>query len=484
MSDTVGQGFATTDAETLGVFFMRLFSAFVFLILFTAGAAAQSCGDLKAQLAAAQAGRPNQAVIASLTQRANSYNCNNGVQWGQNAACSGINAQLRQARSGGVNRSRIRRLEKQISRHCGGGGATREARNGTRQETKGNRNIFSMLFGRRDEREFVPEDPATRPTKNVERVDLNPQRYASTGNSNSSGGSLATRSAGRVKGSSRVGSSRTMCVRLCDGFYFPINNSSHSDNYYDELAMCVGRCPGADVSLYVHGSGEPVERMRSAMTGESYVNLPTAFNYRKQLSPGCGCTNGTQIVRGGEKSPPLSLASFAGTADGSAQTGAKDDARWSPYRAIYDETGKPLPPSLTAHGSEAATAAIAARAEVVDAPSLDPIDGSINPASLAAVEFDPSDTEVREVGPQFFSRAVAEFAATKDRPRGPRVQGPPITVITVTPLRDQRAATPPAPEPDESVSIEAGSATIPAAAAKSELPPGTAAMVGTTDSDG
>jgi len=427
---------------------MRAILIFLFAVMFSAGAAAQSCGSLRAQLASAKSGQPNQAAINALTRQARSNGCN-GVRFGRNPACSRINAQLQAARRGTVNRNRVATIMRQIRENCGTRQARRETRDenqGVRRSAKSGRNIFSALFGRRDQRQVVVREERGGSRRDVERVSLDVARTprGEGGSPDGPSRSLATRSSGRIKGSSREGNARTMCVRLCDGFYFPINSRSHSDNYYDEMAMCVGRCPGADVSLYVHTNGQPVERMRSAMTGESYVNLPTAFDYRKTLSPSCGCSNGTRIARGDIGVPGTALASAASAStpgDAETMTDAnKDQTRWTRFEAVYDETGEALSISRTAYGAKEARA----RRKTDSGESAVTV-GSTGAAALptdpvATVPFDPSDNSARPVGPQFFSDTVAEFAARGTARRPARSSGT-ITTITVTPLKRDEAAT-------------------------------------------
>jgi len=456
---------------------MRALVATVFLLLFTAGAVAQSCGSLRSQLAAAKAGRPNQAVVASIERKSRSYCCQKRGR-GRHYACAGIDRQLRQAKAGGVNQKRVRRLRNQINTHCGKQKSWSEAfRRGPRREAKGNRRsgggFLSKLFGggRGNEVETARVDPgAARSSRGVERVNLDTRRHASSGKSRrDSYGTLATRSRSHAKGSTRVGNSRTMCVRLCDGFYFPINNRSHSDNYYDELAACVGRCPGADVSLYVHSNGQAVEQMRSTMTGEAYVHLPTAFAYRKKLSPSCSCANGTQIVRGGDTAPRTSLAS-ASINDG-AKSDSKDESRWTPYRAVYDETGKTLSPSLTSHGAIPATTGTEPPVELATLPRPTPTGDD----DTATRTFDPRDNSARQVGPQFFTQAVAEFANRKERVKPDTSGARQPTIITVTPLpgRGERAASE-VPLP----ATRGSDATV------DDIAPGTSAMIRKTAGSG
>ncbi|GAB5375391.1 MAG: hypothetical protein AcusKO_18530 [Acuticoccus sp.] len=450
---------------------MRAFLALVLLVLFTAGAAAQSCKSLRGQLAAAEAGKPNTRVIKAIERKARSHRCNQ--KRGRHQLCTQIEAQMRQAKAGGVNRARVRRIRSQISTHCTDNKSWNFARRGPRRSTKGDRdgNFFSRLFGGRGGRDEV-ETVGSKPRSGVERVSLDPQRARGTAGGGSSYNTLATRSRGRAKGSSRVGNVQTMCVRLCDGFYFPINNRSHSDNYFDELAMCVGRCPGADVSLYVHGNGQAVEQMRSTMTGESYVNLPTAFAYRKSLSASCSCANGTRIVRGGEAPPKMTLISAA--SDDNATSEEKDQARWTPYRAVYDGTGELIQPSRTLHGAVPVANSDAAKPNEV---------ARLRPASAAATtpddttarDFDPGANTARPVGPQFFSRSVAAFAAEKagDGPAHERVLTP-RSIITVTPVREapqgESAAILVNPPPTTGAEAEAEAASV------DDIAPGTSAM--------
>jgi hypothetical protein len=85
------------------------------------------------------------------------------------------------------------------------------------------------------------------------------------------------------------GTFRTICVRTCDGFYFPISFATSSDRFRDDEQTCQRMCPAAEVSLYTyHNPGEEVTQAVS-LNGRLYSELPTAFNYRKALNPACSC---------------------------------------------------------------------------------------------------------------------------------------------------------------------------------------------------
>src|SRR5947209_19320628 len=82
---------------------------------------------------------------------------------------------------------------------------------------------------------------------------------------------------------------RTICVRSCDGYYFPISYATTSDRFAEDAQACQRLCPAAQASLYTyHNPGEDVPQAVS-LDGHSYSELPTAFAYRKALNPACSC---------------------------------------------------------------------------------------------------------------------------------------------------------------------------------------------------
>lgn len=81
---------------------------------------------------------------------------------------------------------------------------------------------------------------------------------------------------------------RTMCVRLCDGYYFPISFSTVGSRFAEDEAKCRDQC-AAPTELYVYKNpGEDVEQMVS-LKGEPYNNLKNAWRHRKQYIRGCSC---------------------------------------------------------------------------------------------------------------------------------------------------------------------------------------------------
>jgi hypothetical protein len=86
-----------------------------------------------------------------------------------------------------------------------------------------------------------------------------------------------------------AGTFRTLCVRTCDGFYFPVSYSTVPGRFQDDERVCKNMCPAAEVALYAHRNpGEDVAQAVS-LSGQSYSSMPNAFKYRKEFSSACAC---------------------------------------------------------------------------------------------------------------------------------------------------------------------------------------------------
>lgn len=81
---------------------------------------------------------------------------------------------------------------------------------------------------------------------------------------------------------------RTVCVRLCDGYYWPISQATGRDGLDRDAYTCRSSC-GQDARLYYLGSraGDATEMID--LHGRPYIALATAFRYRKKLVDGCQC---------------------------------------------------------------------------------------------------------------------------------------------------------------------------------------------------
>ncbi|MDQ0506489.1 DUF2865 domain-containing protein [Xanthobacter agilis] len=138
------------------------------------------------------------------------------------------------------------------------------------------------------------------------------------------------------------GGSRTVCVRMCDGYFFPLSRSSNSSRFATEDALCKKLCPNADTQLFTL-SGEDI-RNASSISGQSYMSTPNALRYRKELVSSCTC-----------RAPGQSWAqALAGVED--ETTLQKGDILVTEEQAREMSQPKPVDPAPGAKGKSASSA--------------------------------------------------------------------------------------------------------------------------------
>ena len=81
---------------------------------------------------------------------------------------------------------------------------------------------------------------------------------------------------------------RTVCVRTCDGYYFPISASTTRSKFHADAASCRARC-GRNAKLYYMPKGSDDKDRMKDLSGRNYASLKMAYVYRKRLIAGCSC---------------------------------------------------------------------------------------------------------------------------------------------------------------------------------------------------
>ncbi len=100
-----------------------------------------------------------------------------------------------------------------------------------------------------------------------------------------------------------AGQFRTLCVRTCDGYYFPVSFSTPASALDRDEAACKAMCPGTDVALYLHRVPDQETDQMVSLAGTAYSELPAAFLYRRpdyERPASCGCNpaRGFSIIAG------------------------------------------------------------------------------------------------------------------------------------------------------------------------------------------
>ncbi|MGB7035074.1 MAG: DUF2865 domain-containing protein [Xanthobacteraceae bacterium] len=179
------------------------------------------------------------------------------------------------------------------------------------------------------------------------------------------------------------GTYHTVCVRSCDGYYFPVSYSTLPTHFAEDEKVCQRECPAADVTLYSYRN--PGESMDQAVStnGQLYTALPTAYRYRTQLVSGCSC-----------RKPGESWEDALKNADDSSTLESGDII-------VTDKNAKTLSQPPRAGGKTIATA--------------------LPNASIAASTADAAASEkpkgpVRVVGPPFLSQSELKLQQQSQQP--------------------------------------------------------------------
>src|SRR5207302_1914041 len=85
------------------------------------------------------------------------------------------------------------------------------------------------------------------------------------------------------------GTYRTVCVRTCDGAYFPVSFATIPARFPDDEKSCKALCPATEATLFAYRN--PGEDMNQAVSlnGQPYTALPNAFRFRQEFNPSCAC---------------------------------------------------------------------------------------------------------------------------------------------------------------------------------------------------
>ena len=88
--------------------------------------------------------------------------------------------------------------------------------------------------------------------------------------------------------------SLAVCVRSCDGGFFPVSYSANRTRYQELGELCQAMCPNVETQLFTMAFGREVEQSVSAADGRPYSALPNAGRFRTKYDPACTCKKAEQ----------------------------------------------------------------------------------------------------------------------------------------------------------------------------------------------
>lgn len=216
---------------------------------------------------------------------------------------------------------------------------------------------------------------------------------------------------------------KTMCVRLCDGFYFPISNGASRRQFYEDAEQCQQRCGSETRLFYMSPQAGSIDTARD-VTGMAYGKLETAFLYRKKLSKSCSCRPEPWSVSERMRHRRYAMAELQDDAVAEAG-GAKPETTAADARPT-ELAAVPLPVPVSRPASEAAdTDKTATQTEVVEARDEAPSGPLIAPAPRAARiakpvgNVAPRPRRARPMQQQSWGLGASGLPAAKYKPRWP-----------------------------------------------------------------
>lgn len=213
-----------------------------------------SMGRSQAPAAAEGATRAAQAELNRISAYAHSIGCDKPqfLFFGDRPRqCEGINAQIQRLQA---NLSQLQRSA------YGDPGLRQQLQNKydtwCRDSLRREPNFLEKLFGVEPDRTYPPEEAPPNP-EDAE-------------NARPSGGPMA------------------VCVRTCDGGFFPVSYSARRSDLGQLQDLCTALCPNTEVKIYTRTMSRDMHQAVSA-NGEPYTELPNAFKYEKVVDKTCTC---------------------------------------------------------------------------------------------------------------------------------------------------------------------------------------------------
>ncbi|SFU23434.1 DUF2865 domain-containing protein [Mesorhizobium sp. YR577] len=244
-----------------------------------------------------------------------------------------------------------------------------------------------ILVGDSDRGNYLTDQKLNRTVEPREQRKARPVQR-STSRSKSQQAKAKTRQSVPV-GKSIPGEYRTVCVRTCDGYYFPMSFASSRRQFSRDLRNCQAMCPGTEMQVFFQENdaqmveevkeGEEAPDIRnesadmiSVVNGKPYSEMPTAYLYRREsLARPANCSCDGQ-----------------GSSEAVAETAPSNEATssTSPAAALVKEPDPPVDPKIST--------------ELGDDQAKDVTVRTQESGEMTARPLEP-ERKVRVVGPEF-----------------------------------------------------------------------------------
>jgi hypothetical protein len=205
----------------------------------------------------------------------------------------------------------------------------------------------------------------------------------------------------RIESRIRTVGGRNVCVRSCDGFFFPVQVRPGTAAE-DGDQICQSLCPAAEAKLYTMRTREIDEAV--SMAGDAYADLPTAFLYRKRYNPACFCRQpgesfsdrATRVLNSGDGSgqPFDTLNPEAGPPPEDPPLRGLGEGRTRRDASVFGNRPPPAPPAPP-HPPEETPAERTVKADQGEVTEFQAKDGSRRTVRIIAPELSRGPSEAK-----------------------------------------------------------------------------------------
>ena len=205
------------------------------------------------------------------------------------------------------------------------------------------------------------------------------------------------------------GGAKLVCVRTCDGGFFPLASSARRGGAEGMADMCRALCPNVESKPYTYFSSADIEQA-VGLDGTPYKALPNALKFRTKFDPACTCKppgkNWVQALAEAEALLGRSRSDIVGTPEKAEELSRATTAKTPPAKTPPGKPGAPAKPEVDP--MLAIEAAANAKAPTASNDSA----GIAGSASSAARTYGLNDGQIREQGTANGARKIRVVGPT------------------------------------------------------------------------
>jgi hypothetical protein len=142
---------------------------------------------------------------------------------------------------------------------------------------------------------------------------------------------------------------RAVCVRTCDGYFFPVGDLPRGSSTLAHETACQASCPGAPTQLFALPRNEQDMSKARNLEGVAYGEQPFAFLHERTRVAACGCGTGARPLLSLRRDLTLRAGDAVATADSALiLTPDRSENGWSFVDFRVASLGKPQQRALDA----------------------------------------------------------------------------------------------------------------------------------------